>query len=492
MSIFGLLNIGKEGLLANQRAINTTANNIANVNTPSYTRQRTVFTPTAPAFSPIGRPLSGGVSISDVERVANTALDAQVLREREELAFNEQRELGLARLEGIFEELGGTGITSALGDFFKAVQDLSLNPAGTVQRQAMIETATTMTERIRLTDARAHQVQIDANSSLKQLVSEVNALATQIARLNSEIFKAEGAGASASALRDARNEALSQLGDNIDFSFFERDDGQIAVFVGGGFLLVDSGQAGSLELQTRGTGDDPNFFDVYQRIGGAVAGPITSLITGGKIGAELELRDTTVGAIRDDLDEFAFTLSYRFNLVHDDGYGLVDATQRDFFTDLTVVDGAASQIAVDPTILTAPRHLSAAATLDAGLGDVYPGDNENVLLLAALETQSVVMFRIGDTPNELSVDEGATGLTQSLAEFYGGIVGTLGSDVSSARNAVLSQELVVGELEARRAQISGVSIDEEVANLLRYERAYQASARVISSVDTLLQQLLSI
>ena len=414
MSIFGLLNIGKEGLLANQRAINTTANNIANVNTPSYTRQRTVFTPTAPAFSPAGRPLAGGVSILEVQRVANTALDAQVLREREALAFDEQRELGLARLEGIFEELGGTGITSALGEFFKAVQDLSLNPAGTVERQAMVETATTMTERIRATDARAHQVQVDANSSLRQLVSEINELADRVASLNSQIFRAERSGASASSLRDARNEALSQLGDNIDFSFFERDDGQIAVFVGGGFLLVDSGQAGSLELQTRGTGDDPDFFDVYQRMGGAVAGPITSLITGGKIGAELELRDTTVPAIRDDLDEFAFTLSYRFNLAHDDGYGLVDATQRDFFTDLTVVDGAASQIAVDPAMITQPRHIAAAATLDAGLGAGAPGDNENALVLAALETQSVVMFQIGDTPNELSVDEGATSIISGV------------------------------------------------------------------------------
>jgi flagellar hook-associated protein 1 FlgK len=492
MSLFGLLNIGKEGLLAQQRAISVTSNNISNVNTPSYTRQRAIFTPTAPTFAASGFPLSGGVSVSDVQRIADAALDAQVLREREALSFDQQRELGLARLEGIFEEIGGTGISSALGDFFQSLQDLSLNPPGVVERRSVVESALTLTEKIRNNDARAAQLQLDANDSLRQLVTEVNDLANEIAELNHEIFRAEGAGASASALRDARNEALSVLGEKIDFTSFEREDGQIALFVGGGFLLIDSGQAGSLELRTRGTGDNPEFFELYQRMGGALAGPITTQIDGGKIGALLELRDTTVPAIRDDLDEFAFTLSYRFNLLHDDGYGLVDGTQRDFFTDLTVVDGAAGQIAVDTTISGEPRHFAAAAGLDAGLGTGAPGDNLNLLNLMALETQPVVLFQIGDTPNEVAVDEGATGVTRTLGEYYAGIVGTLGSDVNSAKNAVQAQALVLTELEGRRGQISGVSIDEEVTNLLRFERAYQANARVISTVDGLLQQLLSI
>ena len=491
MSIFGVLHIAKDGLLAHQRAISVTSNNIANVNTPSYTRQRAIFSPTSVSFVN-GFPLSGGVSIIDVERVADAALDAQLLREQEALAFNEQRELGLARLEGIYEELGETGISSAFSSFFQAIQDLSLNPAGTVERETVVEAALSLTERIRSTDARSAQLQTDANSSIVQIANEINDLANEIADLNRQIFRTEGTGATASALRDSRNEALRSLGEKIDFTFFERDDGQIAVFVGGGFILVDSGQAGSLQLQPRGTGTNPEFSDVFHEMSGALAGPITSEITGGKLGALLELRDTTVPAIRDDLDEFAFTLSYRFNLVHDDGYGLIDGTQRDFFTDLTVVDGAASQIAVDATIIADPRHIAAAASLDAGLGAGAPGDNQNALNLMALETQQVVMFQIGDTPDELAVNEGATGLTRTAVGFYESIVGTLGSDVRSARNAVLSQDLVVGELEARRAQISGVSIDEELVNLLRFERAYQASARVISSVDSLLEQLLSI
>ncbi|MEE8558739.1 MAG: flagellar hook-associated protein FlgK, partial [Myxococcota bacterium] len=283
MSLFGILNIGKQGLLAHQKAINTTANNIANVNTPGYTRQRAVFVPTAPAIAPDGTPLGGGVRMERVERIVDAALDSQLLRERQRLGFDQRMETGLDRLEGIFDELSDTGISSSLRDFFNSIQDLS-SDAGDTQREMVVQTGLTLTEQIRDVDRRMDQLQTDANLSIEQVVGEINELVQQVASFNGSIFNAEGAGQPASALRDARSAVLTELAEKIDFTTFERDDGNVAVFVAGGFLLVDQTAAGQLDLRPRGSGPDPEFFEIDQNFGGANAGPLTSLISGGDLG----------------------------------------------------------------------------------------------------------------------------------------------------------------------------------------------------------------
>ena len=478
MSIFGIFSTGREALLAQQRAMNTTSNNIANANTPGYTRQRAIFTPTVPGYGPDGLPLGGGVRIDQVERVADAALDAQLLRERQDLAFDERMHTGLSRIEGIFNELDeGAGISSALREFFQSIQDLSSNPSGTTERQSVVETALTLTERMRENDRRLDQLQTEANLSIERLAGEVNGIASEIASLNEQIRLAEISGGTAGSLRDVRQTALSELGERIDFTAFERDNGQVAVFVAGGFLLIDSAMAGQLEVRTRGAGSDPEFFEIYQNIGGSVSGPITSLISSGEIGAQLQLRDTVVPSTRAQLDELAFTLATEFNNRHDDGYGLVDNTQRNFFDPLGAVPGAASQITVSATILSEPGHIAAAGAEDGAGNPGAPGDNVNALNMAALETAAVT-FPV-------------SGQTRSIPAFYDGFAGAIGADTRSARLAAETRGFVVSELEARRATISGVSIDEEVTNLMRYERAYQASARVISTVDELLELLLS-
>jgi flagellar hook-associated protein 1 FlgK len=477
VSIFGIFSVGREGLLSQQRAMNTTSNNIANANTPGYTRQRAVFVPTIPGYGADGLPLGGGVRVDEVERVADAALDAQLLRERQDLAFDERMHTGLSRIETIFQELDDTGVSFAMREFFQSIQDLSSNPSGTTERQTVIETALTVTERIRENDRRLDQLQTEANLSIEQLTGEVNEISQEIADLNERIRMAEVSGQTAGALRDTRQNALSELGERVDFTAFERDDGQVAVFVGGGFLLVDGALAGQLEVRTRGAGSDPEFFEIYQNIAGAVSGPITSAISSGEIGAQLQIRDSTVPSIRAQLDEFAFTLATEFNNRHDDGYGLVDNTQRDFFDPLGGVPGAASQITVSATIIGEPGHIAAAGAEDGAGNPGAPGDNVNALNMARLEND-VVTFPV-------------SGQTRSIPEFYDGLTGTIGADTQSARRGVEKQSLVVSELEARRGAISGVSIDEEVTNLIRYERAYQASARVISTVDQLLELLLS-
>ncbi len=502
MSIFDTLGIGKQGLLSQARAIQVTANNIANVNTPGYTRQRPVFVPVAPTSTRGGVPLGGGVEISDVQRIANAALDAQLQHERQELAFQNGIEAGLARLEAIFQELEGTGISATLAQFFANLNDLASNPDQLTIRSQVVESAITLSDMIRDTDRRLHQLQLGANQQVAQLTTEISEIASDIAQLNRQIFAREvGSAATASSLRDERNQLVAELGQRIDFTSFERDDGQIAVFVGGGFLLVDSDFAARLDAsvdQSSQPLSDPSFFNVFQNVEGSIAGPITSGISGGDLGAALELRDTRIQFYRSSMDELAFTLANRVNTQHLAGYGLVDDTQRRLFIDptqpadpqgpdFTAVAGAASVIAVNADIVANNSNIAAGATsLGAGQG-AASGDNVNALALAGLQSGSSAFFQIGDPPAGP-----ATGAQQTLGDFMDSLFGTLGAEVQSARRGARQEGLVVATLEEQRAALSGVSLDEEVTNLIRYERAYQAAARVIQVADELMEQLLSL
>jgi flagellar hook-associated protein 1 FlgK len=502
VSIFGTLTIGKQGLLTQARAIQVTSNNISNVNTPGYSRQRATLVPVAPTSQRGGVPLGGGVEIANVRRIVDLALDAQLQRERQGLAFDSAMETGLARLEAIFGEMEDTGITAALSQFFASLNDLASNPNETAMRNQVIQSATLLADLIRNADQRLFQLQVDANQRIAQLTTEVNEITADIAELNRQIFQQEvGEAAEASSLRDRRAQLLSELGEKIDFTSFEREDGQIAIFVGGGFLLLDSEAAGSLQVSTDQSQQplsDPTFFNIFQNFQGSVAGPITSRITGGELGAALALRDSVVPGYRDALDEFAFTLANRVNSQHLAGYGLDDDTQRRLFVDPTQpadpqgpdfasVAGAASVIDVNSDIISDNRHLAAGATSLGAAQGAAAGDNVNALALAGLQTSVSAFFRVGDP-----VGGPATGSQQTLGGFMDSLTGTLGAELQATQRALAQEELMVADLEERRGAISGVSIDEEVTNLIRFERAYQAAARVIQVADDLLQQLLSI
>jgi flagellar hook-associated protein 1 FlgK len=503
MSIFATLGLGKIGLLAQQRAIQVTSNNIANVNTPGYTRQRAIFQSVSPSFLPEGFPLGGGVDVSRVERIVDEALDAQLQQERSAQGFDTAREAGLTRVEGIFEELGDGGIGAAMTRFLNSFSDLAAHPGDSTARQTVIQSATTLVGLIQDADQRLARLQVDANQQIGQEVREVNDLAQGIASLNREIFAKEGGGngAVASSLRDERSQLLEQLAEKIDFTSFERSDGQVAVFAGGGFLLVDSDQAAALEVRTGAPGN-PSFFDVYQNLDGSINGPITTRIASGSIGAAIDLRDTTATSYRAQLDSLAYTLASRVTALHyptppATAYGLVDDVQRRFFidgsqpavpegADFSAVSGAAAGLALHPDLLANPRHIAAGRTsLGAGLG-AAESDNENANALADLTVATSAFYQVGDLPGTPS------GSALTLGDYFDGVAGGLGAELLSTRRALKQEELIVAQLEERRGALSGVSLDEEVANLVRFERAYQASARIIQTADELLQRLLDL
>jgi flagellar hook-associated protein 1 FlgK len=501
VSIFSTLGIGKLGLLAQQRAIQVTSNNIANVNTPGYTRQRAIFQPVTPSHLPEGFPQGGGVDVERVERVVDEMLDARLQQERSAQGFDTAREAGLGRIEGILQELDGNGINAALSRLLSAFSDLAEHPADSTVRQTVVQSASSLAGLVQDADRRLSELQVDANRQVEQSVREINDLAQQIAELNREVFAKEagGHGPVAASLRDERAQRLEELARKLDVTSFERADGQIAVFAGGGFLLVDDDMAASLEVRA-GAAGNPAFFDVYHQLDGSLTGPITSRIASGELGAALDLRDTTAAEYRGLLDSFAYTLASRVNALHfapGAAYGLVDDVQRRFFVDgsqpataagagFAQVTAAAAHLAIHADLLADPRNVAAGtASLGAGQG-AAPGDGRNARALAELAVASGAVYQPGDAAGTPS------GPSATLGDFYDGVAGRLGAELQSTQRSLQQEELIVAQLEERRGALSGVSLDEEIANLIRFERAYQASARIVQTADELLERLLDI
>ncbi len=497
MSLFGTLEIGKQGLTAQQRAISITSNNIANVNTPGFTRQRPVMEPVSPAYQANGVPLGGGVEVVDADRVTDRFLEAQINRERYQLGLQQGLDAGLTRVEAIFDEVSGRGIGASLSAFFAAVNDLAGHPEDATVRASVVGAAQTLVDQIRDADRRLQQIQVDANARVEQIANDISQLARDIAELNREVaLKEAGTTTTASALRDQRSALLADLASKIDLTTVERDDGTVSVYVAGGFFLVDGEEAASLTVAA-GAGASANYFHVWQSLDGAVQGPITSRITGGELGAQLSLRDDRIVDYRESLDEFAFTLARRINTVHLAGAGLVDATARRLFvdrnaaattagTDLSSVSGAAAALGLHATIAADARYLAAGYPPGGGL-PADTGDNRNALDLAAVESAASATFQAGDP-----AAGPASGSARTIGEAWDSTLGALGTEIQAKRRLAEQTDMLVAELQGRRDALSAVSLDEEVANLVRFERAYQANARVLETANQLLEILLSV
>jgi flagellar hook-associated protein 1 len=499
MSLFDSLNIARTGLLTQQRAIQTTGRNIANVNTPGYARQRPIFAPIPAVFGGDGLPRGGGVELVEIERVVDLNIEAQLQREQSRLAFDNTFEGGLARIEGTLDELSDAGLTTRLDSFFKALSDIANDPSDLTAREAFVQSADSLASQIRATDLRFEQLESDLNAQLSRTADEINQIAAEIASLNQRIREQEFNASGTSELRDRRTFLLNQLGEKVDFTSFEREDGTAAVFIGGGFVLVDGETSARLEVDTTQPTPlaDPTFFNIYHVIGGTRSGPITSRISGGELGATLDLRDDRVQFYRQQVDRLAFSLSSQVNTVHAAGRGLVDASSRNLFVDrltavagtppgtaLASVQGAASRIAVNADLLLDVRHVAAGTP---AAGAAQPGDNRNALALASLQSQPSAIFDIGDP-----AAGPATGAVLTLNQFLASTASALGSELASVRSSINSGELSVAEISGRREALSGVSIDEEVTQLVKFQRGFEASARLLSTVDELLDRLLSI
>jgi flagellar hook-associated protein 1 FlgK len=435
-------------MLADQAALDTTSNNIANANTPGYSRQTVNFEETPPVE--YGGQLFGtGVEIGRITSQRNNVLQMSLDQATQQQSKYDSYLTSMQQVQTLFNETSGTGLQSSITAFFNSLQQLSTDPSNTSLRQAVLSAAQNMAQDFNGASSSLASLQQNVDQSVPQAVSQINSLTSQIAQLNSEVSAAESTGQNAGSLVDQRNQLISQVSGLIDVSQVDAGNGNVTLTTTSGAALVVGNKSFQLTTQADPT---TGFQDVY-----SMGKDITSTIDGGSLGGTLQVRDSTIPSILSSLDSLASSLENSFNSVNKAGTDLNGNPGGNFFVPPPAGGvGAAATVSV---ALTDPSQI--AASLDGSAGD-----NANVNAMLALQNQGIVN---GQTP----------------INAYSNLVFHVGNDVASAQSEEQGVTATVQQLQNQIGSVSGVSINEEAANLVQYQQAYQAAAQVASVISNL-------
>lgn len=459
MSVSSLFEIGKSALLASQKALSVTSNNIANVNTPGYSKQEVVLSIANPVLLN-GSYLGMGVSASEVTRQYDSFIQSQLLTQYQNYGSSSAQKEALGQIEQIFNEMKNLGLSTSLTEFFDAWHEVSANPEGMTQRSVLLQKADTFV----LSARRMERGVLDSLDNLDEqvggLAERVNSIASDIADLNRSIQQMEAGTGSGSALelRDRRTSLLNELGEIIEVSAYEDKDTGAVNVAAGMRNLVSGEDANSLEV-ILDSGGRPEL-----RLDGT---DITARVTKGRIGGLMAARDVIETTELQGLRRLVSSIVEQVNSLHRGGFGLDGVTGRDFLQAGTTPDTVIAGLAVN---VTGPGQIAAAASAAS-----LPGDNRTAQQIAGLRDASVAA--LGNVTFE---------------DYYRGLVGSAGQQSSTASDSLTFDENLLAEIEKRRDSLSGVSLDEEAANLIRFQRSYEAGARMIKVADELLQTVLDL
>ena len=456
-NLLGVLSVGTSALLAQQRAINVTGNNHANVNTPGYARQRLNLQTGTPAESAIGT-VAFGVNATEVERVYDRYLGVQLDAETSGLGRWQAQQGMLDRVEVVFDESGGYGLNQALSEFWNGWQDLAMNPSGTTERTVLAGNAQNLADAIRGKYTELETVQTDIDGVITGGLADVNRLTSGIAELNRKIAAIETTGGTANDFRDRRELALQELSEIISVSSYEDSQGQLVVSTGSGRTLVESGNTWALTTRVNAAGHvDVMWPDASSGT------DISAEIAGGKIGGWLQVRDVKIDAYQTRLNDLAQGLITEVNTLHTGGYDLNGLAGAAFFT-----GSGAADIAMSSAILADTDRIAASQTA-AGA----PGNAGNAIAIHALR-------------NQLTLGGGTT----TFDDAANTLVSLVGSDAAEAKVYAAHQADMTSYLQSYRDSVSGVALDEEMVNLVKFQAAYNAAAKMITMADDMLDTLI--
>ena len=461
-NIMGLLTIGQTALLAHQKAIDITGNNIANVNTEGYSRQRLNLVQNSPVRV-TNLTMSTGVSAEQsIQRFYDEFVNSQLNSENESLGRWEAQKSALEKIEVMFDEVSGYGLSTAMSDFFNAWQDLANNPSGHVERVQLVSAAETMTETFNQISSSIQEFQSDINTNVDNIVDEVNSITEKIAGLNQKITQVEVTGHNANDYRDERDLLVKELSKLIDIESFEDGNGNMTITVGDGKPLVENSSAWELT-----TTDNGGVQDVFWKSSDGSTVNITNAIDDGELKGWIETRDVLLNDYSSRMDDLAAAIVDSVNTLHSGGTTL-DGTITSGVNFFDPAGNDAATISVNADILSNVQLIAAA---DAS--EDVPGGSGNAIAISELQNSSQ-----------------ATLGNATFDSYYNSLVGDVGQDATSANFNYEHQTSMVNRLENQRQEISGVSLDEEMVNLVKFQHAYNAAAKIITTVDEMMQTLL--
>lgn len=476
---FGSLNTSLQTLLSMQQSIQTSAHNLSNANTEGYSRQKTVLAAGMPYSVPANNrheaygQVGTGVVIENMQRYRDSFLDAQIRNETvKQYGWETKRDV-LQHLEVVWNEPSDTALNSRMTEFWDAWRTLATTPQSTAARANVVEVADDLATTIKETYGQMTDLQTDLDDQIARHVGTINDLASRVADLNRQIRNVQGINQQPNDLLDQRDLVLTELSQYINIDINISENGSAMVSLGGRLLVMDdtpsqlaveADPANSMlnRVVWADTGKVVNVAGVD--LGGGLAGQNTNYL-GGKLGGAFMARDLIIPAEMAHLNDIAAAIITGVNALQQTGYDLT-STQNglDFFTGTGATD-----IAVN-TAIKADTNLIAAAVDPAGA----PADGSNALAIARLE-QAALM----------------NGGTTTINEYFRASLAELGQQTQQAEMMTNNHDQLVTHLEESQARVAGVSLDEETTNLLKFQHTYQAAARVMTTVDEMIDTIIN-
>ena len=537
-----IFDVGSSALNSLQRAISTTGNNIANVNTEGYSRQQVEFSSRTPDYIG-GLALGTGVEVSAIRRAYDQFLTADVQARTSSSSYYNLYAGTAEQIDNLMAD-PATSIASAMDQFFASMEAVANSPASQPERQVMLAEAQTLASRFNYVDSRLSELAEDMNQRMSVFVEDVNRHLSDVAKLNEQIERLQrSAGGSPNELLDQRDKTLEDLSKLMRIDVRAQSDGSINVFTTSGHRLVSPSGAESLRLSQGVQSDGP--VQVFVSAAGGAEAEITERGIGGELGAAIDVSNNMIDRARRDIGLLALGLTDTFNIQHKSGSTLNQVEGGDFFSsilpvttgstlnsgttsvtaavdDVTQLTGASYRVDYTDSVVTVTNLATnetqeingTTITLDGLTLTVSPFSNltdgdrfiveptaraASAMSVAITDTSDIAAAslggNVGDNRNMLTLIDlrdanNLRGGSQGVYDIYNNAVSQVAVDTRSARANAETEESLLASVVDQRASITGVNLEEEAANLIRYQQAYQAAAQIITTANDVFDTLL--
>ena len=463
MNAGGLLNIARSGMAASQAQIAVTAQNVTNAQTPGYSRQRATLTSGIPLRLPQGS-FGTGVLVQSVDRMRNELMDTTYRRDTRSAAFSEERRDALASVENVLGEPSNAGLASSFEQLWSAFSDLSTNPTSSAARGVVRQRASQVAAQLNQFGNQIAEAQAVSRTRLLESADRVNTLASQVADINARIVEAEAGGKQAPDMRDQRDTKIDELASLIGATSYAQADGSVNVNIGGD-SLVDGAHFKTVRIQS--TLSDPTKLGVVLGENAAGGLPVETMYqVGGQMAGTMNAYNTIFPSSLTSLDGVAAALVSATNSAHASGF--VGTAPAGSFFDVTGT--TARTIALDASILSSVANIAASGIPGES------GDNSVAIAMSRLRETTVVI----------------NGQTASISEGYRTVVASIATSVNAAQGSATAARTLATQSDTRRESVKGVSIDEEMVNLIKYQQSYAAAARLVTVVDEITNTLINL
>ena len=447
MPTFQTLSIAMSGLRAQQQAMDITAHNIANASTPGYHRQQVVLQTGGSRSMQIPT----GVMVDTIRRMQSDYVDRQVRTAHDWLGDWEYKKETLQQVEAVLSEPGELGLSTYLNRFWNAWEELSASPESQPARMAVVESGVALSDRFHALSQSLRDIQLGADQGIVDNTAKINQLAREVSVLNEQISRAAAGGYPPNDLLDQRDVLLDELSTLAGIQISGASEGELMICLSGK-TLVQGVHVNEISVQT-GPGGWSQL--VWAEDGSPVE------ITGGQVAGQLQIRDETIAGYIQSLDQIAQTVADRVNALHSTGKTADGSPAGNFF----LTGATASTIQVESGLIANPSGVATSATDN-------PGDNQLALAIAAIQGEALID-------------------NQTIGTAYSGLVGAIGSHSREAISRCDAYTLSFDQLNAQRESVSGVSLDEEMLDMVKFQQAYAASARVVTVINEMIDVIIN-